>query len=308
MTDLRHFFLVGCPRSGTTMLQQALNRHSRIVIPPETKLFFSFLGHCRKCQLRHLRRLNSDLGIELHAPEKCVASKSAARKFFFEMARQYLARLGRTDAVSFGEKTPEHTSFIDRIKRFFPKAKLVLIYRDGRDVALSMTKVPWMHSDLVVSFCVWLYYSHYHLKASRDRSLNMYCVKYEHLVLNPAGELRNLLEFLGLPYESAVAEGCGNREGIPEREYTWKARAMQKISADRVECWRKELSEPDVRVLERLGGKTLRSLGYELLTDGKAVLPLSILPRLACNLLSFLRRLPLRSVVNQIFDGSFCLH
>src|SRR5215831_4421176 len=55
------FFIVGCPRSGTTMVQQALNRHSQIVIPPETKFFFSFYGHSLAQQARHVRRLNADL-------------------------------------------------------------------------------------------------------------------------------------------------------------------------------------------------------------------------------------------------------
>ncbi len=42
---MNKFFIVGCPRSGTTMVQQALNRHPQVVIPPETKYFFSFYGH-----------------------------------------------------------------------------------------------------------------------------------------------------------------------------------------------------------------------------------------------------------------------
>ena len=58
---MKKLFIVGCPRSGTTLLQQALNRHSQIVIPPETKYFFSFLGHTRRCQHRHIDRLNADL-------------------------------------------------------------------------------------------------------------------------------------------------------------------------------------------------------------------------------------------------------
>jgi hypothetical protein len=65
-------FIVGCPRSGTTMLQQALNRHSQVVIPPETKFFFSFFGHPRRCQLRHIDRLNADLGINLPKPDRAV--------------------------------------------------------------------------------------------------------------------------------------------------------------------------------------------------------------------------------------------
>ena len=42
------------------MLQQALNRHPGIVIPPETAFFTHFLGHTRRGQLQHLRRINAD--------------------------------------------------------------------------------------------------------------------------------------------------------------------------------------------------------------------------------------------------------
>ena len=50
----------------------------------------------------------------------------------------------------------------------------------------------------------------------------------------PEHEFGSILKFLGLPDEPAVAKGFGNREGIPEREYGWKERALQKITRDRV--------------------------------------------------------------------------
>src|SRR6266852_1380392 len=156
---MEKFFIVGCPRSGTTMVQQALNRHSQIVIPPETKFFFSFCGHSRERQLRHLKRLNEDLNISMPAPATRVRSVADGRAFYEAMERQYVARLQKTDAVYFGEKTPEHTSHLPRIREMFPQAKILVLYRDGRDVALSLTRVPCMSPDPYVNFIVWLYYS-----------------------------------------------------------------------------------------------------------------------------------------------------
>src|SRR5207247_1101665 len=124
------------------MLQQALNRHSKIVIPPETKFFFSFLGHSKRTQLRHLRRLNTDLQIDLPLPPKRIRSTWDAGAFYEQMARLYVERLRRADVVYFGEKTPEHTGQLPRIQAVFPDAKIIFLYRDGRDVALSLTKVP----------------------------------------------------------------------------------------------------------------------------------------------------------------------
>jgi hypothetical protein len=99
-----------------------------------------------------------------------------------------------------------------------------------------------------------------------------------------------------------VAEGCGNRDGIPEREYGWKGRALDRISGDRVGAFRRELTAAQVEVLERLGKHTLRSLGYELTTDGSAALPPKFLFGLACRMSRFVYRLPWQSVVNELLS------
>jgi Sulfotransferase family len=300
---MQNFFILGCPRSGTTMLQQALNRHSRIVIPPETKFFFSFLGHSRRRQLNHLERLNRDLQIQLPVPRRRIKTDTEARDFFELIARLYLERLGRTDALYFGEKTPEHTGRLWKITRVVPEAKIIFIYRDGRDVALSLTKVPWMHKDLYVNFTIWLYYYRILCRARRDPNLDLLCVKYEELATNPALELRKILDFLGLAYEPAVAEEYGNSEGIPPREYSWKARALERITPDRIGLWRQELPVNQINALEGLGQSSLESLGYPLTTGGQTRLPLAFYATLCWKLFLLALRLPWASLLTELLHG-----
>jgi hypothetical protein len=290
------FFLVGCPRSGTTMLQQALNRHSRIAIPPETKFFFSFLGHSRRAQARHVRRLNEDLGINLAAPARRLRDPGEARAFYEEMARQYLRRVRKEDVAYFGEKTPEHTGHLPRIHRLFPGAKIIVLVRDGRDVASSLSRMPWMPPDVYVTFAVWLYYARLVRKAREEAWPGLYFLRYEDIVAAPPTALAALLDFLGLPYEPAVAEGWGNEEGVPQRERAWKGRAMEKITAERVGVFRHELDARQVEILERLGGLALRSFGYELVGGGEAPLPAALPLRLAWGLSQFAYRLPRRAL------------
>jgi hypothetical protein len=182
---MHHFFILGCPRSGTTMLQQALNRHSRIAIPPETKFFFSFYRRSHRCQLRHLQRLNEDLRIDLPAPPRRLASVEDGRAYFDVMARQYLQRLAKPGVSWFGEKSPEHSGYLDRILQLFPEAKILVLCRDGRDVALSLTTVPWASPDLHVNFLVWLYYNSLLREAVQSGSPNLYSLRYEDLVAAP---------------------------------------------------------------------------------------------------------------------------
>jgi hypothetical protein len=299
---MKPFFIVGCPRSGTTMMQQALNRHSQIVIPPETKFFFSFFGHSHRQQLRHLDRLDRDLKVTLPRPAARICSPAEGRDFYEEMARQYVARLGKPGVVAFGDKTPEHTGHLPSIRQLFPEAKVLVLYRDGRDVAASLSRMPWMSSDLYVNFLVWLYYHRVVENARAQGWPNLYFARYEDVVATPAKALRKILHFLDLPYEPAVAEGYGNREGVPEREYAWKERALQKITRDRVGAFRSELSDSQIGNLERLGRNALPSLGYELITDGKAPLPPGFFLRLAYRLSQFVCRLPWHAVVKELLN------
>jgi Sulfotransferase family len=296
-------FIVGCPRSGTTMVQQALNRHSQIVIPPETKFFFSFFGQSRGRQARHVERLNADLGIRLPPPAKAVRSVADGRAFFEAMARQYVEKVPKRNPAYFGEKTPEHTGHLPRIRQLFPRAKILVLHRDGRDVALSLSKMPWMTPDLYVNFIVWLYYQRAVRRAGGAAYPHLYFARYEDVVADPEKEFRGVLRFLGLPYEPAVARGCGNTEGIPEREYPWKHRALGGITAERVGVFKSELSHAQIAILERLGRHALPSLGYELLTDGQGPLPPGFLLKVSLALARFACRLPWPSLANEWFGG-----
>lgn len=261
------------------MLQQALNRHSQVVIPPETAFFSYLVGHTRPAQRYRLTQINQDLGIKLSPPARRVRTDEQVRALFDEIARQYLARLGRQDVTHFGEKTPHHLFHLRRIQRAFPNAKILLIHRDGRDVAMSLSKVPWSPPDLDVCFATWLRYYRWHRWALSSGLFDLHVVCYEALATNPEAELRKIAAFLELAYEPQMAQGSGNREGICEWQ-VWKARAVEKISPERVGAWRRELKPEQIARLERWGGHALKELGYELLTNGRRPLPWWFFPRL----------------------------
>jgi hypothetical protein len=294
------FFIIGCPRSGTTMVQQALNRHSQIAIPPETKFFFSFLGQSAGAQRRHLERLSADLGVRLGLPPEGVQTDDEARGFYEQMAAKYVARLGKTGVTRFGEKTPEHTGHLDRIRDLYPAAKVIVLYRDGRDVALSLSRTPWAPAGLYANFVIWLYYQKIVTAARSREDPNLHFVRYEDVVDSPEESFHNMLTFLGLPYESAVAVGHGNREGVPARELSWKAAAVGKITTERAGAFRRELAPDQIAVLERLGRETLTAFGYPLVTDGGRRLTPRVLARIAFDLSRFVARLPWYTVAREL--------
>ncbi len=268
------------------MLQQALNRHSRIVIPPETGFFTHFIGHSAKGQAHHLGRINADLGIDLPRPRHRIHRREDIIQFYDQMAEAYIEKLSGARETVFGEKTPHHLLRARRILSVFPDAKYVLVHRDGRDVALSLTKVPWFCSDLQVTFSYWLRCCR-EGRWLRDRPrVNLLVVRYEDLVRGPEVELRRIAEFLGLDYEPQMAEGSGNLEGTLPWEADWKTRATTNITSARIGNWRRELTPTQVSQLERWGGRVLKELGYELSKDNEAGhLPLHFFPWLYAKIL-----------------------
>lgn len=284
------FFIVGCPRSGTTLLQQALNRHSQIAIPPETA-FFAVPRWSRRGRREHISRLNEDLGVAL--PLGTGTGRAASdRAGYEEMARQYLLRLDRKEVTHFGDKSPVHLSCLTRIRRTFPDAKIVCIYRDGRDVALSLLGLPWTSRCVYVNFALWRYCCWLQRWARQWRGLPVHFLRYEALALDPARELRAVTSFLGVPYEAQLTDASICTEGVPLWEAQWKGRARCPIGPARVGLWRDKLTPDQLGAMERWGGADLRELGYQLAGNARAPLPWLFRARVAARSLLWLATRP----------------
>src|SRR5207253_4289035 len=97
--------------------------------------------------------------------------------------------LGNKRVAAFGEKTPEHTGHLPLIRQVFPEAKILVLYRDGRDVAASLSKMPWSSPNLYVNFLVWLYY-HRAVQAANVRAWpGVHFARYEDIVADPEQQL-----------------------------------------------------------------------------------------------------------------------
>jgi len=274
------FFILGCPRSGTTILQQSLNRHPAIVIPPETFFFWNFVGCPRFMQRRQLRRINRDLGINVAQRAHRVVAEHEVRALYEEIIRQYLQRLNRTGVRMVGEKSPRNTLYYPNVLRHYPGAKILLIYRDGRAVASSLCKVPWAPNDLYLNFRAWLRHFEASRKLLAGRAAPVHIIKYEEFVAEPEHVLGGAMDFLGLDYIPEMATGSGNIEGICAEEMSYKGRATEPITTSRAQKWREELAPSQIRLIESWGRDALAALGYKHSMDVPAPLPHWFFPRL----------------------------
>lgn len=226
--DQMRFFVVGSPRSGTTLLQAMLNRHPDIVVPPETKVYCDFDGCSRTQQARCLDRLRSDFSLP---KEWCFPPN--AEQLLVSLQSQFLKTVGRANAKWVGEKTPEHTSRLLRIREDFPEAPIIAVVRNGFDVAASLTRVPWIRCGYGSGAIIWNYYMNHVCRSFKSKPNHFLIVTYEELCRDPISVLNQIFSLLNV--DSNFAESCLSPDAekdrflFPARELKWKSRALQPL-------------------------------------------------------------------------------
>jgi tetratricopeptide (TPR) repeat protein len=235
-------FIVGLPRTGTTLTERILASHSRI----------ESIGESLALQTT-LRRVS---GVEGAASMSPAIIDAAARQDAGLIAREYLDaisyRLG--EKPMFIEKFPENFLYAGFIAKAWPDARLVYLRRNPMDTCFAMYKQSYFRYAYTLENVGRYYIAHDRL-LRHWRSLlgnRLIEVEYESLVADQEGETRRLLDRLGLEFESA----CLQFETNPAASATASSvQVREKIHGRSVNRWRnfeKNLA-PLRRMLEHAG-------------------------------------------------------
>lgn len=238
-----------------------LNRHPEIAVPPETKLFVDFdragVATRRDC----LRRIEMDYGVEFDDLEAMARSFSVA-ELLVELRTKYVRRANRLSIRVFGEKTPEHTSRIHRIRELFPRAPIIAMVRDGVTVADSLTRVPWLRCNHGAGAVIWNYYMGFITQAVDQGLPGLYVVRYEELAESPEPILSDLFRVLGVAggHESECVRPNPEVDAglFPPRETAWKQRAREAVQRPTKAVLPISLH----RTVEAISGPMMRRWGY----------------------------------------------
>ncbi|MFC7531090.1 sulfotransferase family protein [Actinoplanes sp. GCM10030250] len=281
MSSDRPIFVVGCPRSGTTMLQLMLHAHPRIALPPESRFLLPayFRRHefgdlSESAQRRNLALWITstahfgDLGLDIEAVVEAIAAApptlGSALGTVFKM---YADRFGKP---RWGDKRPAYLRNLRIILRLFPDAQIINIMRDGRDCVASLRETPWAPADLGEMIDYWARSADASLRAAREYPADVFHqVRYEDLVADPEPHLRAICDFLAEEYDPAMAHPSELAPvAVPEYK-TWHALTRSEVTTARVSSWQSRLTEDQVRRCEAVFGDRLTRFGYQLSTVGR---------------------------------------
>jgi hypothetical protein len=247
-------FLVGCHRSGTTLLRLVLDSHSRIACGPETR-FLTGLARIVGPDRERLARFGFDERDWLRR----------INEFFGGVHADYAKARGK---ARWADKTPLYTMALPFVTQVFPDAQIVHLIRDGRDVVLSHRKRfgYWSAVKCVVK---WPRYIHAGRAAGTPMPPGRYHeLRYEDAVNEPETTMRALFEFLDEPWEPEVLDYAAKPHDVAGK-YTVEADRRRAAAGtgtaiydSRVGSYRREL-DPLLRLLVWLFARgTLRELGY----------------------------------------------
>lgn len=245
---MSRIFLVGCPRSGTTLLQSLLAGHSRILSFPESHFFTQGFGGSRFDRLkkrlaggRHLQRiferwlnLLETKGLQADSPIRPAWRRQLIIDQFVAQLDRWTRNAGKDVWI---EKTPMHLDHIHQITPAVPDARFLHIVRDGRAVVESLYRVTREHPDIwggprPVEACIaqWNRCLNLTLRHRNDPGHHIVC--YESLVREPQATLKRICAFLGLDWEPAMLEKRkSSAEAVSFADEDWKAGNRQESIA-----------------------------------------------------------------------------
>jgi hypothetical protein len=284
-------FIVGAPRSGTTLLQYMLRSHPALSLPTGESHFFIPL-------FRNADQYG-DLSQEDNVRRVLRAMEAQSAEFLYTdlhglkfdveaLTREFVAEGRRTmrDVITglfeknaagdgkprWGDKTPYYVLHIPTLLEWWPDAQIIHIVRDGRDVALSMfaRRHDFGAYNTYIAAKQWEQYVETGHSLGQAIPKEQYLeLRYEDMISNQKAALQAICAFLGEMYSDDLLE-------YKKAGMAGKTPMLQKpIQKNNQDKWKHEMTPWQIRVFESGAGETLKRNGYTLTTSGKR-LPLPL--------------------------------
>ncbi|MGO8996962.1 MAG: sulfotransferase family protein [Polyangiaceae bacterium] len=274
-------FLVGCPRSGTTLLKRMISAHPEIALVPEVRWLAQKYssregltpdGRLTPAFFTQLRNLGRFSRVPLSPDELAELAANPSALTYAEFMTILYDAYGKARGKRLvGQKNADHAvpMDLDTVHALWPEAKVIHLIRDGRDVCLSV--MNWRVQEAVARlFTTWgehrvstiAAWWEWQVRLMREAGNRIGAaqyreVHYDALVSNPEGTCTELCEFMGVPYDGAMLRFHENPPPrVREAKQSWLPPTPGRRN------WRSEMAPEDVARFEAVAGDLLEQLGH----------------------------------------------
>lgn len=245
-------FLVGFPRSGTTLLEQVLDAHAGVQALEEKPMIYRALGNAATA-MNARAQLKGKFGREMHRkaflatafgelPNLGEKELQSLRDVYFRVAGHYLKL---DDSKVFLDKNPLSMVDMGFVLRLFPGARFIVALRHPADCVLSSLMQNFSNNDGMANFldpehAASLYKHVMSLLWQYERVLGisgqMHYIRYEDLVEDFESQVTGVLDFMGLEWDDAVTryhEHAMQRGSLATPSYTGVTQKLYKGAMNR---------------------------------------------------------------------------
>ena len=220
------FFILGSPRSGTTLLREIVNRHPHLYIPPENgsilRMIQAFVANRREPWLVAVERVldefeqgyeaqywNLNKAALLLNAEEVKPSQQSLATLYELIYREYGARM-QPEKRRWGDKsTPGKFSYLDKMNLVFPQSKFINIVRDGRDCVASAVKAGFFEKSFIRAAYAWSDNETFCRRFGASLGEHRYhSLRYEDLLDDPDKSLKQICAFLNEDFYPSMLDSA----------------------------------------------------------------------------------------------------
>lgn len=250
-----HVFVVGAPRSGTTLMFSILSCHPSFAsLDLET---FLLVPH-DIWNIEFYKKLSNFGGPDENVIKNILDTSNNLVNIYDQIA-QWVCE--QKSGERFVEKSVHHVFCLEYICQHFPNAKIINMIRDGRDCYVSQSKMSQLGFNVDK-------YANFWQKSIRARQKlgehpAIIDIKYENLTINPHGEVKKIMDFLGEDfYEYQVDPNSFSKNSNVQKNH--HKRLQKPITGRTIGQWKNKMTIEDIKLFEKKVGIELVQLNYEL--------------------------------------------
>jgi hypothetical protein len=269
----RLIFLIGSPRSGTTMLARMLGAHSQVHAPDEPHLMtgLAHLGYFAKVDAAPYDPIITQVALQTLVPSLPRGEQDyldSLRAHTDDLYGKLLAPSGKGFLL---DKTPAYALVLDFLAKLYPRARYVVITRNPL-AAWSSQVESFFDDDPAAAERLSPLLDRYVpaiARFLRERPVDLVHVRYEELVQDPEAHLQRIAEGVGLPFESAMVDYGEAGQSQAARGLGDPVQAAQagRATTASIEKWKRSLGS-DAHKLEMARAALARTLDEDLETWG----------------------------------------
>lgn len=281
-------FIIGNPRSGTTLFRLMLSAHPNIYIAQECGFLEYFYDKYKNFdgQKKIIDNFIEDV-LNSKKIEFWNLDKNGLKEFIYnkspnsykELAAsvyEYYGKKNYPNKSRWGDKNNYYLHHIEKIYNIYPEAQFLHIVRDGREVVRSYLDLkknennskyaPDLPKTIRTAIKDWVHnLSEINASFKKINSDNIFEFRYEDLVVNPKETLLKICNFLNEPFsKNMIYYNKNNIDKEPQEFDEWKKTLDKGLVKTKIDKWKNKLNNNEVKTIEEIAHDMLIRYKYNL--------------------------------------------